>query len=148
MSFFKKKSVRVTPCSQSLKKEAVFCGTLSPGEVVPHPWSKIGRKTRKMVRQGHQKGVLSICCCKIDPRRSRNIMEPVLRPKTPKQIIPAKHPNSDIIKTFLEIFGRGDSGRIPSRFCKDSKRIPKGFCEESGRLLDESGRCLMIMEGF
>ena len=37
--------------------------------------------------------------------------------------IPAKHPNSDIIKTFLEIIGRGDSGR----FCQDSVRILKGF---------------------
>ena len=54
-------------------------------------------------------------------------------------------PNSDIIRTFLEIIGWGDSGRILSGFCKDSKRILKGFCKDSGRLLEESGR---ILEGF
>ena len=93
VSFFKNISVRVTPCSQSRKIQApeeggkkgtVFCGTLSRGEVVPHPWSKNGRKTRKMVRFGRQAGILSICYCKIDARRSRKVMEPVLRSKNKK----------------------------------------------------------------
>ena len=91
-----------------------------------------------------------------------------------EEIIPAKHPNSDIIRTCLEIIGWVDSGRILSGFWKDSKRILKefckdsgrllggkdsddsgrilkglkGFCENSGRLLEESGRILMILEGF
>ena len=64
------------------------------------------------------------------------------------QNITAKHPNSDIIRTFLEIIGWGDSGRILSGFCKDSKRILKGFCEDSGRLLEDSGRILMILGRF
>ena len=61
-------------------------------------------------------------------------------------MIPAQHPNSDIIKTFLEIVGRGASGR----FCQDFVRILKlkGFCEDSGRLLKESRRTQGFLEGF
>ena len=65
-----------------------------------------------------------------------------------ERITPAKHPNSDIIRTFLETIGWEDSETILSGFCKGSKRILKGFCEDSGRLLEESGRILMILGGF
>ena len=33
-------------------------------------------------------------------------------------------------------------------FWQDSKRILKGFCKDPGRLLEESGRFLEILEGF
>ena len=64
------------------------------------------------------------------------------------KVIPAKHPNSNIIRRFLEIISWGDSGRILLGFWKNSERILKGFCKDSWRLLEESGRILMILEGF
>ena len=67
------------------------------------------------------------------------------------EIIPAKHPNSDIFKIFLEIIGWEDSGRILSGFYTDSKDsggILQGFWEASGGFWKDSDDSGRILEGF